>query len=47
MLIADRNDDPERALRFYAQVQSGDNVVPALLRAAALLQKQRRPECRR
>jgi tetratricopeptide (TPR) repeat protein len=38
-VIADRHDDPERALRLYAQVQSGDNVVPALLRAAALLQK--------
>jgi tetratricopeptide (TPR) repeat protein len=38
-LIADRNADPEQALRFYSQVQKGDNVVPALLRAAALLQK--------
>ncbi len=38
-LIADRSEDPERALRFYAQVQKGENVVPALLRAAALLQK--------
>ncbi|MGO9933128.1 MAG: tetratricopeptide repeat protein [Steroidobacteraceae bacterium] len=38
-VIADRRDDPERALRLYAQVQSGENVVPALLRAAALLQK--------
>jgi tetratricopeptide (TPR) repeat protein len=37
-LIADRNGDPERALRFYAQVQSGEDVVPALLRAATLLQ---------
>jgi tetratricopeptide (TPR) repeat protein len=36
-LIADRNGDAERALRFYSQVQSGENVVPALLRAAALL----------
>jgi predicted Zn-dependent protease len=38
-LIAERNEDPEKALRFYAQVQKGENVVPALLRAAALLHK--------
>jgi tetratricopeptide (TPR) repeat protein len=38
-LIADRNDDPEHALRLYAQVQSGDNAVPAMLRATAILQK--------
>jgi tetratricopeptide (TPR) repeat protein len=36
-LIADRNGDSERALRFYAQVQHGENVVPSLLRAANLL----------
>jgi tetratricopeptide (TPR) repeat protein len=36
-LIADRNGDAERALRFYAQVQNGENVVPALLRAATML----------
>jgi tetratricopeptide (TPR) repeat protein len=42
-LIADRNADADRALRFYAQVQSGENVVPALLRAAALLQKHGAP----
>ena len=36
-LIADRNGDSERALRFYSQVQHGENVLPALLRAAALL----------
>jgi tetratricopeptide (TPR) repeat protein len=42
-LIADRNADTERALRFYAQVQSGENVVPALLRAAVLLQKHGAP----
>jgi tetratricopeptide (TPR) repeat protein len=36
-LIADRNEDPERALRLYAQVQNGENAVPALLRAATLL----------
>jgi tetratricopeptide (TPR) repeat protein len=37
-LIADRRDDPEHALRLYAQVQSGENSVPALLRATAILQ---------
>jgi tetratricopeptide (TPR) repeat protein len=42
-VIADRHDDPERALRWYAQVQSGENVVPALLRAAVLLQKNGAP----
>jgi tetratricopeptide (TPR) repeat protein len=42
-LIADRNEDAERALRFYAQVRSGENVVPALLRAAALLQSNGAP----
>jgi tetratricopeptide (TPR) repeat protein len=36
--IADRSDDPEHALRLYAQVQSGENALPALLRAAKLLQ---------
>jgi tetratricopeptide (TPR) repeat protein len=36
-LIADRHDDPEHALRLYAQVQSGDNTVPALLRATTIL----------
>jgi tetratricopeptide (TPR) repeat protein len=38
-LMADRNGDPERALRFFSQVQNGENVVPALLRAATLLHK--------
>ena len=38
-VIADRHDDPEQALRLYAQVQSGDNAVPALLRATTILQK--------
>jgi tetratricopeptide (TPR) repeat protein len=42
-LIADRNADAERALRFYAQVQGGENAVPALLRAAALLQANGAP----
>ncbi len=42
-LIADRNGDAERALRFFSQVQSGENVVPALLRAAALLHKHGAP----
>jgi tetratricopeptide (TPR) repeat protein len=36
-LIADRRNDPEHALRLYAEVQSGDNTVPALLRAATIL----------
>jgi len=38
-LIADRHDDVEIALRFYAQVQSGENSVPAMLRATALLHR--------
>jgi tetratricopeptide (TPR) repeat protein len=42
-LIADRNGDAERALRFYAQVQNGENVVPALLRAATLLRSHGAP----
>ncbi|HEY1314149.1 MAG TPA: tetratricopeptide repeat protein [Steroidobacteraceae bacterium] len=37
-LIADHHDDPEHALRLFAQVQSGDNSVPALLRATTILQ---------
>ncbi len=36
-LIADRHGDLERALRSYARVQGGTNLVPALLRAAAIL----------
>jgi tetratricopeptide (TPR) repeat protein len=36
-LIAERHEDLERALRFYAQVQNGENAVPALLRAASIL----------
>ena len=36
-LIADRHKDWERALRLYAQVRSGENAIPALLRAAILL----------
>jgi len=42
-LISDRNGDPERALRFFSQVQSGENVVPALLRAAILLYQHGAP----
>jgi tetratricopeptide (TPR) repeat protein len=38
-LIAERRDDPEHALRLYAQVQNGENALPALLRATTLLQK--------
>ena len=37
-LIAERHGDAEHALRSYAQVQSGENAVPALLRATAILQ---------
>jgi tetratricopeptide (TPR) repeat protein len=37
-LIADRHGDTEHALRLYAQVQSGDNALPALLRATTILQ---------
>jgi tetratricopeptide (TPR) repeat protein len=36
-MIAERHDDMERALRLYAQVQTGENAVPALLRAATIL----------
>lgn len=36
-MIAERHQDPERALRLYAEVQNGDNAVPALLRAATIL----------
>jgi tetratricopeptide (TPR) repeat protein len=35
--IAERHADEERALRLYAQVQNGDNVVAALLHAATIL----------
>jgi tetratricopeptide (TPR) repeat protein len=42
-LIADHQNDPERALRLYAQVQSGENAMPALLRAAAILQTHGAP----
>jgi tetratricopeptide (TPR) repeat protein len=37
-LIAERHAEPEKALRLYAQVQTGDNGVAALLRASAILQ---------
>jgi tetratricopeptide (TPR) repeat protein len=37
-LIAERRGDLERALRLYAQVQSGENAVTALLRACSILQ---------
>jgi tetratricopeptide (TPR) repeat protein len=37
-LIAERIGDVPRAMRFYGQVQSGDNAVAALLRASNLLQ---------
>jgi tetratricopeptide (TPR) repeat protein len=37
-LIADRHDDPEHALRLYAQVRGGENALPALLRATTILE---------
>jgi len=37
-LIAERHADLERALRLYAQVQSCENLVSALIRASSLLQ---------
>jgi tetratricopeptide (TPR) repeat protein len=37
-LIAERLGDVPRAMRFYGQVQGGDNAVAALLRASNLLQ---------
>jgi tetratricopeptide (TPR) repeat protein len=43
-VIADRHDDPEQALKLYAQVQSGENAVPALLRATAILQRHGAPK---
>jgi tetratricopeptide (TPR) repeat protein len=36
-LVAEKHDDPERALRLYSRVQKGEFVVSALLQAAALL----------
>jgi tetratricopeptide (TPR) repeat protein len=43
-LIAERGGDVQRALRLYAQVQSGDNAVPALLRACSILQTNGAPD---
>lgn len=37
-LIAERHHDFERALELYSQVQNGDDALPALLRAAAILE---------
>lgn len=37
-LIAERVGDVPRAMRFYGQVQGGDNAVAALLRASNLLE---------
>jgi len=36
-LIAERGANFERALRLYARVERGDNLLPAMLRAAAIL----------
>jgi tetratricopeptide (TPR) repeat protein len=38
-LISERRGDVEHALRLYAQVQNGENALPALLRATTILQK--------
>ena len=46
-LIAERLGDVPRAMRFYAQVQSGDNAVAALLRASKLLSRTARRPPRR
>jgi tetratricopeptide (TPR) repeat protein len=37
-VIAERHADLEKALRLYAQVQSGDNASAALVRASTILQ---------
>jgi tetratricopeptide (TPR) repeat protein len=37
-LIAEKHNDAERALRLYAQVQTGEYFVSTLLRAATILQ---------
>jgi len=37
-LLAEKHNDPERALRLYAQVQTGEYFVSTLLRAATILQ---------
>ncbi len=37
-LMAERHGDVEKALRLYAQVQSGDNATAALVRASTILQ---------
>ena len=39
-VIAERRGDPQKALRLYAQVQRGDNALPALLHAAVVLNGQ-------
>ncbi|MDE2347115.1 MAG: tetratricopeptide repeat protein, partial [Gammaproteobacteria bacterium] len=39
-LIADRDGAPLRALRFLARVRGGDNALPAMLQAAAILRAQ-------
>jgi predicted Zn-dependent protease len=36
-LIAERRNDLQRALRLYARVETGDEQLPAMLRAAAIL----------
>ncbi len=39
-VITERRGDAERALPLYAQVQSGENAMSAMLRAANLLRRQ-------
>lgn len=41
-LIAEDRDDPEQALRWYEQVQPGDQLIPAAARRAALTAKMGR-----
>jgi tetratricopeptide (TPR) repeat protein len=42
-VMADRNGDPDKALKLYSQVQHGDNVFASLLRATALLHEHGAP----
>ena len=43
-LVAERHDDPERALRLYARVQNGGFVTAAILQAAAILHAHGAPD---
>ena len=46
-LIADRNGDPERALRFFSQVQNGENVCRHCCEPPAAVQTRRAERGRR